>query len=288
MPNYRITQKLIKTKQHFNNDNFCIDIRATIGLFAQFNWALYILMHCKEHNKKPSIRLSGHFYTDKKKNYLTKILQEKQPSIKRGVRYSKIKHMKQLPIRQNFSKNLDFKTAHAVFFEYYDIHPDVEQYVKKFAAENFDQNTLAVHLRGTDKIEEAERKPDEIIIEKLKESIKKNGSTSIFLATDEEQYVTLIKEHFKDIKIIVHPGMHRSVNGEAIHRSKRRSKQKRDKSQLAVEAMIDCLLLAQCSTLIKTASFLSGWACVFNPDIKVSLLNKPNKEKLWFPDKAIV
>lgn len=283
MPNYRIAKKIIKTKQHFNNDNFCIDIRATIGLFAQFNWALYILMHCKEHNKKPSIRLSCHFYTDKKKNYLTKILQEKSPSVKRSVRYSKIKHMKQLPIRQNYAANLDFKTAHDVFFEYFDIHPDVETYVKKFATENFDENTLAVHLRGTDKIGEADRKPDEFIIERLKASIAENNSTSIFLATDEEKYITLIKEHFTELKVVVHPGMQRSLNGEAIHRNKH----KKDKSQLAVEAMIDCLLLAQCNTLIKTASFLSGWACVFNPNIKVSLLNKPYKEKLWFPDKAI-
>lgn len=279
-----LTQKLIATKQHFNRDMFCIDVRAQVGLFAQINWCLYILMHCKEHKIKPSIKLSSPFYSNNHENYLPKLLKEKQPQPQQKLRYSIIEHLHQLPIKQGYGNNLDLKTAHNIFFEYFDINADIKNYVDTFASENFDENTLAVHLRGTDKILEAEKKPDDYIIRRLKENIEKNQIKSIFLATDEDKYITLINNNFKSINIIIHPDTQRSINGEPIHRSS----QKVDKSQIAAEAMINALLLSKCNHLVKTASFLSSWSCVFNPKINVSMLNKPNKNSLWFPDIAII
>jgi hypothetical protein len=39
--------------------------------------------------------------------------------------------------------------------------------------------------------------------------------------------------------------------------------------------------------LIRTTSFLSAWASIFNPGLKVILLNKPYPNKFWFPESEI-
>jgi hypothetical protein len=56
----------------------------------------------------------------------------------------------------------------------------------------------------------------------------------------------------------------------------------------AREALVNCLLLARCRALIRTASFLSGWASVFNPELSVIMLNRPYQEALWFPDREVL
>jgi hypothetical protein len=54
------------------------------------------------------------------------------------------------------------------------------------------------------------------------------------------------------------------------------------------EALLNCLLLSRCSALIRTASTLSGWASIFNPELPVTMLNRPFPNRLWFPDDRIL
>jgi hypothetical protein len=39
---------------------------------------------------------------------------------------------------------------------------------------------------------------------------------------------------------------------------------------------------------MKTASLLSGWSKLFNPELPVIMLNEPKKKHLWFPEREIV
>jgi hypothetical protein len=52
-------------------------------------------------------------------------------------------------------------------------------------------------------------------------------------------------------------------------------------------ALIDCLLLSRCNTLIRTTSFLSAWASIFNPKLPIVLVNRPYPNKFWFPESAL-
>jgi hypothetical protein len=54
------------------------------------------------------------------------------------------------------------------------------------------------------------------------------------------------------------------------------------------EALINCLLLSRCSTLIRTTSFLSAWASIFNPGLPIVLLNEPYAKSLWYPEKVLI
>jgi hypothetical protein len=40
--------------------------------------------------------------------------------------------------------------------------------------------------------------------------------------------------------------------------------------------------------VIRTTSTLSAWASLFNPEIKVILLNKPYQNNLWYPENEIM
>ena len=45
---------------------------------------------------------------------------------------------------------------------------------------------------------------------------------------------------------------------------------------------------SKCTAVIRTTSFLSAWASIFNPDLKVVLLNKPYSNRLWYPEREIL
>jgi hypothetical protein len=54
------------------------------------------------------------------------------------------------------------------------------------------------------------------------------------------------------------------------------------------EALINCLLLSRCSALIRTTSFLSAWASIFNPALPIVLLNAPYAKSPWYPEKLLI
>jgi hypothetical protein len=52
------------------------------------------------------------------------------------------------------------------------------------------------------------------------------------------------------------------------------------------EALVTCLLLSRCGFLIKTPSYLSGWAKIFNPLLPVWLIS-PLLSRGLFPDRQL-
>jgi hypothetical protein len=40
--------------------------------------------------------------------------------------------------------------------------------------------------------------------------------------------------------------------------------------------------------VLRTSSFLSAWASIFKPDLRVYLMNRPYAETLWFPEREIL
>jgi hypothetical protein len=104
------------------------------------------------------------------------------------------------------------------------------------------------------------------------------------VSSDEESFVDFIEKEFRDrLAVVYHDDHERSTSQIAVHRSK-----SGDPFRKGEEAVVNCLLLSKCSALIKTASFLSGWSKLFNPDLPVQLLNPPFERQLWFPDREFV
>ena len=54
------------------------------------------------------------------------------------------------------------------------------------------------------------------------------------------------------------------------------------------DALVNALLLAKCATLIRTTSLLSASASLFNPNLKVILLNRGYYNRTWYPETEIL
>ena len=107
---------------------------------------------------------------------------------------------------------------------------------------------------------------------------------AVFVASDEEEFIEFMKISLTEIPVISRDDHYRSRgSGELpVFRGAGGGYEKGE------DALVNTLLLAKCSTLVRTTSFLSAWASIFNPDLKVVLLNKPYDNTLWYPEREIL
>lgn len=151
------------------------------------------------------------------------------------------------------------------------IRREVLRRVKMFVRRYFqDQPFLGVQYRGTDKFkhESSYISPEEMCdkIAVVRES-KKMDEWPIFVATDTEAFVQLMRKRFKE-RVVVFSSL-RSTDGQAIHR-------REDLSGFlkGLEAITDCLILSHSSFLIHTSSNLASTALFFNPDLPFICVNR--------------
>ncbi len=136
---------------------------------------------------------------------------------------------------------------------------------------------IGVHYRGTDKRADAPRVAyDEVrdAIGRIAQSVP-DGRYRIFVATDEKPFL--------DYMLDLYPGrifyreMFRSVDGRPIDVVNEDGNHRKGE-----DAVLDCLLLARCHHLIRTASNLSLCSILFNPSIQeISLNHEQAPERLW-------
>lgn len=164
--------------------------------------------------------------------------------------------------------------AYELIQKYIHIRPSCIQQVNNFCHEHFDGFfVIGLHYRGTDKTTEASpisyHDAAERVKTVLEESLHK--LVKIFVATDDSGFCSYIKEQFPGL-VIMRDAL-RSDNQIGVH-----ARLDLDPYQKGEDAIIDCLLLSRCSTLIKTASNLSDCSLQFNPKIPVIRLNKSYSE----------
>jgi hypothetical protein len=107
---------------------------------------------------------------------------------------------------------------------------------------------------------------------------------AIFVASDELEFIRFIQTSIKDLRVYWHDDHYRSLGYSPVpvFLSAGGGYEKGE------DALVNALLLANCCTLIRTISTLSAWASVFNPELKVILLNKPYRDNLWYPESQII
>jgi hypothetical protein len=143
---------------------------------------------------------------------------------------------------------------------------------------------LGVHFRGTDKHWEAPRVSWDHCLNVVRRHLHEHDTLQgIFVASDEQKFVDFVKNSVKNIPVYSHDDHHRSIDSRAVHTDDEIGGY--EKGQ---DALVNALLLAKCSILIRTTSTLSAWALLFNPNIKVILLNKPYRNNLWYPESEII
>ncbi len=284
-------------QQRNNRGIYAISIDAKIGFFAQMYWCLLIFIHCERHELRPYIILSSPYYVRRKGDNWFEYFFDNLPltekdrdDIEKGViKISRIKQFSDLGLYRNVEPRLlhpdmDLESINRLVNKYMKVKLDIQNYVDSFTARYFfGKKILGVHYRGTDKIE-APRVSWEQCAGAIKDYLKANsGIDALFIASDEKQFIEFIQREFKDLEVISHDDTELSSSGEAIHTSA-----SGDKYMKGKEALINCLILSRCDALIKTASFLSAWACVFNPHLPVIMLNQAYAEHQRFLEREII
>lgn len=178
---------------------------------------------------------------------------------------------------------ISLSDASSIFSHKVQFTEQVENAFNSYLAEtNMPKETLGIHFRGTDKASEALLVNQNEMLDAMRLAIDENDIRHIFLATDEPTFQKKVIKTFgaNMISSYYQPGID-IESGGPIHFSNSSGEAK------AIDALMNIRLLASCPQIIRTASFMSGWAKVLNPNQQVMLLNKLSSNNFSFPDTEI-
>jgi hypothetical protein len=261
------------------------------GFFAQMTWCLYLLEHCRRHNLIPDIRLTGDSYRDPDRganwlDYYFDISRAKtSEEIARNTRYTK-KALEWEDLGQPIGVVMSLEDGAGILRRYLTPKPHIMRIVDDFwQTLNADGPVIGVHFRGTDKSSEASRVTWDYCLKVIRLYLHGNDSVNrVFLASDEQNFIDFIRRSLSEVPVYFRDDHYRSRGSDEppVFLGAGGGYEKGE------DALVNALLLSKCTTLIRTTSFLSAWASIFNPQLKVILLNKPYEDKLWFPESEIV
>lgn len=171
-----------------------------------------------------------------------------------------------------FSLSAQFEMSNQRGYEliqrYIHLKLHIQKKLDNFIKKNFKNHlVIGIHYRGTDKSSEAPTVSYETVADCLKIDEMYQRNAKIFVATDEEQFLTFMQETFPG-KIISLEAI-RSNDKQPIHLSF-----SENGYQKGEEALLDCLLLSRCNKIYKMASNLSDTSLKFNPNIEIVHLNR--------------
>ena len=265
-----------------------------VGFFAQMVWCLYILRYCERRRLIPDIRLTGDTYRDSKRgsNWLNHYFDSDSPipsgEIARRVRYTK-KISAWGDMGPPIVGRMSLSDGACTFNKYLRPKRDIVKHVNDFwASMAADGPVLGVHFRGTDHSEEAPRVSYRHCFNVILDYLSTHNSTrAVFVASDEHAFIEFIKNLLRSvIPVYSHNDHYRSKDSDNIPVFLRSLGE--GGYEKGEDALVNALLLSKCATLIRTTSCLAAWASIFNLTLKVILLNKPYKDKLWYPESEVV
>ena len=253
-----------------------------IGLFAQLTACLQLFQLAERWGFVPFIALSSPNYLDPDggDDWLSHYFVRN--AVPRGARrVIRIGHGYELP----GIADPTLQEAHDIFFRALTLRPEIAAEVDAFCRENLVGETLGVHYRGTDKVTEAVPPSyAEVhgIIDKV--LLRRPGTTSLFVASDEQRFVDGIAARFPALRVSSFQDSVRSSDGRPVHQGARAP----GNTRMGRDALVNALILSRCAAVVRSTSFLSAWASILNPGLEVVLTNMPHTGKLWYPERVIV
>lgn len=176
-----------------------------------------------------------------------------------------------LNLTHNYAFRQDKQRAFELYKRYIHLKPDIKEEIDLFVKKNFKRHfVIGIHHRGTDKITEHPLVPYEKtyqvlcqVIDKLSE--KQKIKLKIFVATDDQNFLSFISERFPTL--VIYNNLVRSNNGIALHDYS--GNFYTNNYQMGKEAILDCFILSKCDFLIRPgSSCLSAVSTRLNPDLQ--------------------
>ena len=268
-------------KANVQNKLVAVEINNTIGIGARLAWVLEILAYCDEHHLQPQFRFT---YPGSSTDYFKPFFRitTDAPALAPPIQFVKIFTIGELELGKNYDTVLTVELASHLIKKYLGIDEDILREVDTFCAENFaDPNVLGIHYRGTDKSTEAPAVTYEQVQENIELYIKKfPETTAIFVSTDDHHFLKYMQNGAIERPVTSREDSFRAKDNAPIHLGNH------NKYDINRDALVNSLLLSRCRALIKTASILSGWSVLFNPDIQLIMLNHPYDK--YFPERALM
>ncbi len=258
-----------------------VEIKNSIGIGARLEWVLEILAFCDDHKLSPRFRFS---YSDSDTDYFTPFfkINDSEHSSEGVLPFAKIFTIGDLKLGKNYDQTLTLARASELIRKYLRVQDDIQQEVDSFCEEHFQgRKILGVHYRGTDKHEEAGVVTHANVEENIRYYLQQHPDIeAIFISTDAADFLREIEESSIGKQIFYRDDSFRSTDEVAIHFSGQ------NKYDINRDALVNCLLLSRCDALIKSASILSAWSVLFNPEISLVMLNTPHEE--YFPERELL
>ena len=294
LPISRWGRRLWFTMRMRANEGVCsVEIANRVGFFAHMCWCLCILQYCERHRLIPDIHLTDTTYLDPKRgsNWLDHYFDVSNPitseEIARRVRYTK-KIFAIQDIGLSTEPRMSLDDGARLLRKYLRPKLHINTIVDDFwRTVGLDGPVVGVHYRGTDKTSEAPRVSWDHCLNILENYLRNHRTIhAVFVASDEQAFIDFIKNSVKTVPVYSHDDHYRSNNRRPVHTAIEGGGY--DKGE---DALVNALLLSKCSTLIRTTSLLSAWALIFNPELKVILLNKPydnRLDRIVYPETEIL
>lgn len=275
----RLSWLRFNVKRSIARGHLAIDFRNRVGFGARLMWCLQVLAYSDEHQIDVDFRFSTPSAPDV--DFFSPFFGVRQLSGPTRSRHfiatDTIRTVPYVP-----GENLSLERASELALKYLYPRGDVRREVDDFwQTHGLDGNVLGVHYRGTDKSDEAPRVEYDVVGARVATYLTQNSDTSaIFVSSDEAAFITYAMESFGTLPIVSRDDFRRSESRREVYRD--------DVLEIQRDAAINCLLLARCAGLVKTASFLSAISFLFNPDMDVFILNRPHEDSLWFPESEML
>src|SRR5210317_1095598 len=200
----KISPPIISYQQRKNGNIFAVNINSEVGFCANLEWCLEIIMHCETYNLTPYIQLTGSNYRSPQlgKDYFAyffeniKLSEEDALKIKKKkIRISKISHISQLGLPENYDLKLTVSNAAGLMAKYIHIKQDIIDEVDSFCTAYFGNHVLGLHYRGTDKEGEAPRVNWEKVTRNVQYYLRNSSQTDcVFISSDEIDFIHHIEK----------------------------------------------------------------------------------------------
>ncbi len=264
-----------------------------VGLFAHLTWVVGFLHWGEVVSRRVSVSCVSRNYGNGTAGFdwLSEILERRFPCVEavsgKTCRIF-LQEASEFPTWLDNAPRLTLEKARELFFQHFRIRGDLEEKAAGLVPVSPGVVYLGVHYRGTDKHTEARPVPHADVLEamrRLKEAIESSAGGRIcrmFLATDDAVFFDAVAKRFGG-SVVAQPSVARSSDGKPLHRLESQAWA----GLMVREAMVDALALARCPVILRTASFLSGWATLLSGESLMFMLNAPYEKARWFPDSLL-
>ena len=284
----RLRRRYWRRALRFNRNVFSVTVdNPAIGMFAHLNVLIRVLRYADEHGLTPDVHFTSANYVEPGMgadwfDYHFERVHPGGRTAPRPLFTLTVKTHRDLDLSR--PDDLSLRDARDLLFKYVRIKPDVIAEVDSFCARHgIGAGSLGVHYRGTDKSSESARVSYDEAIATIQAETTSWDKRPIFVASDEQRFVDALVRRFPAGSVVAYHDAARSDGSAPLHLNGHAA----GNFAMGRDALVNCLILARCSRVVRTCSLLSSWASIFNPDLSVRLLNESYGSTSWFPERVI-